>query len=62
MIIFESILTTFKSCIIYRGSLDSSDNCLEPKIEPLIIDWPNVKHSVWNTKSHYVKAAQFDHG
>jgi len=33
MIIFESILTTFKSNIVFRGSLDSSDNWLEPKIE-----------------------------
>jgi len=34
MIIFESILTTFISSIIFRGTWGSSVNRLEPKIEP----------------------------
>jgi len=34
MIIFESILSTFKSSYILRGSWDSSVNWLEPQIEP----------------------------
>jgi len=34
MIIFESILTTSKSSIIFRGSWGSIVNWLEPKIEP----------------------------
>jgi hypothetical protein len=34
MIIFDSILTTFKLSIIFRGNWGSSDNWLEPKIEP----------------------------
>jgi hypothetical protein len=34
MIIFELILTTFKSSGIFGGSWGSSINWLEPKIEP----------------------------
>jgi len=34
MFIFESILTTFKSNIVFRGSWRSCVNWLEPKIEP----------------------------
>jgi hypothetical protein len=36
MIIFESILTTFKSRVVFRGSSDSSDNWFEPRIEPAL--------------------------
>jgi len=32
---FRSILTTFKSNVVFRGTWDSSVNWLEPKIEPL---------------------------
>jgi len=34
MIIFETILTTFKLSIDFRDSTDSSDNWHVPKIEP----------------------------
>jgi len=34
MIIFESILTFFKSSFILRGSWGNCENWLEPKIEP----------------------------
>jgi len=34
MIIFESNLTTFKLSIVFRGSLNSSENWLEPKTKP----------------------------
>jgi hypothetical protein len=34
MIIFESILITFKLSVVLRGTWDSSVNWLEPKIEP----------------------------
>ncbi len=37
--IFESILTTFKSYIVFKGSWGSSVNWLEPKIEP---PYPNL--------------------
>ncbi len=32
--IFESILTTFRVSIVFRGHWESSKNCLELKIEP----------------------------
>jgi len=32
--ILELILTILKSNVIFRGTLGSSLNCLEPKIEP----------------------------
>jgi len=35
LLIFESILTTFKLSIIFRGSWGSINNWLEPKIKPL---------------------------
>jgi len=34
MIIFESILTTFKASVVFRGSWGSSVNWLEPKTKP----------------------------
>jgi len=34
MIISESILTTFKLSIVFRGNWDSIENWLEPKNEP----------------------------
>ena len=34
LLIFESILTTFKLSIIHRGRWDSIENWLEPKTEP----------------------------
>jgi len=51
MIIYDSILTTFKSSIVFRCSSDSSDNWLESKIEPPSgnLAWPNP----WNTMYHY---------
>jgi len=36
MIIFKSILTTYKSSIIFSGSFGSSVNWLELKIKPLL--------------------------
>ncbi len=46
MIIFESILTTFQSSIVYRGSYGSSFNWPKPKIkQPYAnLDFPNP----WN--------------
>jgi hypothetical protein len=34
MIIFESILTTFESSIIFGGSCGSIENWIKPKTEP----------------------------
>jgi len=34
MIIPKSILTTLKLSVVFGGSLESSDNWLEPKTEP----------------------------
>jgi len=49
MIIFKLILPTFKFSVIFRGSSDSSDNRLEPKIEtPLAnIASPNLWNSLY---------------
>jgi len=43
MIIFGSILTTFKPSIIFRGSWGSAENWLEPKTKPARrnLAWPN---------------------
>jgi len=47
MIIFELILITLKSSIVLRGSSDSSDSWLKPKIQPpsANLACPNL----WNT-------------
>jgi hypothetical protein len=37
MIIFESILTTFKESVIYRRNWGGGKNWLEPKIEPVLL-------------------------
>jgi hypothetical protein len=34
MIIFKSVLTTFKTSIVLRGSCEIDENWLEPEIEP----------------------------
>ncbi len=34
IVIFESILSTFESNVVFRGSCGSSVNWLEPKTEP----------------------------
>jgi len=58
---FESILTTFKSSIIFRGSWGSSANLIEPKIEPpLNLACPNPWNAQYRTsnsigKLHLVK-------
>jgi len=34
MIVFDSILTNFKSIVIFRGGWGSIENWLQPKTEP----------------------------
>ncbi len=55
-IIFESILTTFKLSLIFRGSWDCSINWLEPKTKPpkAKLAFPNL----WN--SLYVKFLSYN--
>jgi len=52
IIIFQSILTTFKSSIIFRGSWGSNENWLEPKAEPPLgyLACPNPRNTLYNLK------------
>ncbi len=51
---FESIFTTFKLSIIFRGSWGSIENWLEPKIEPLSgnLACPNRRNALYNFKNN----------
>ncbi len=51
MIVFESILTTFQSSIIFRGSWGNSENWFEPKIGP---QYANLAcQNPWNALYHW---------
>ena len=51
MIIFELILTTFEASFIFRGSLGSIENWLEPKTKPTFASsaCPNLWNALYNT-------------